>query len=122
MRIIVTGSRDHSDAVLITRALNDAHQQGARSSVNLVVVHGGCTGADDLADKWATQRGIAVEVHPAEWAVYGKNAGPLRNQYMADLGAELCLAFPLPGSRGTWDMIRRAVDAGITTHIHPERA
>jgi hypothetical protein len=32
---------------------------------------------------------------------------------MVDLGADLCLAFPMPRSRGTWDCVRRAKKAGI---------
>lgn len=48
---------------------------------------------------------------------YGKPnfscAGLVRNQLMVDLGADICLAFPLPGSRGTWDCMGRAEAAGI---------
>lgn len=32
---------------------------------------------------------------------------------MVDLGADLCLAFPLPDSRGTKDCMARAKKAGI---------
>lgn len=42
----------------------------------------------------------------------------IRNQEMADRGADLCLAFPGPESVGTWDMIRKARAAGIPVHIH----
>jgi hypothetical protein len=39
---------------------------------------------------------------------------------MASLGAKLCLAFPRKGgSRGTWDCIRKAADAGIPVRIYP---
>jgi len=30
---------------------------------------------------------------------------------------DLCLAFPSPGSIGTWDMIRRAARAGIRVRV-----
>jgi hypothetical protein len=32
--------------------------------------------------------------------------------------ARLCLAFPTPSSRGTWDMVRRATAAGIEVEVH----
>jgi hypothetical protein len=32
---------------------------------------------------------------------------------MVSLGADICLAFPQPGSKGTWDCARKAADAGI---------
>jgi hypothetical protein len=36
---------------------------------------------------------------------------------MVSLGADLCLGFPGPGSKGTWDCLRKAVDAGIPTRV-----
>lgn len=42
------------------------------------------------------------------------SAGGVRNQEMVNLGGYLvCLAFPLAGSRGTWDCVARARVAGI---------
>ncbi len=75
-----------------------------------VLVHGGATGADDLAAQWAERFGIEAEAHPAQWSI-GRKAGPLRNAKMARLGAALCVAFP--GNDGTADMIRKAKAAGI---------
>jgi hypothetical protein len=51
---------------------------------------------------------------------YCPGAGGRRNQAMADAQprARLCLAFPTPGSRGTWDMVRRATAAGIEVEVH----
>ena len=74
-----------------------------------------------------------MERHPADWptcgrlcpddggkhrrtrdgATYCPLAGHARNQDMADLGADVCLAFPTKNSRGTLDMIKRAEAAGI---------
>jgi hypothetical protein len=81
----------------------------------VIIVHGAnLQGADRHAADWARENEIAQEPHPADWARHGRAAGPIRNQEMIDAGADVCLAFPLPQSRGTVDCIRRAKEAGIT--------
>lgn len=114
-RILVTGSRDWTDREAIAHALLDVRDQ-PRPGVpsRMVLVHGACpTGADAIADEWATAWGWEVERHPAEWETHGRAAGPIRNQKMVDLGADVCLAFPLPGSRGTRHCMGAAERAGI---------
>jgi hypothetical protein len=112
-RILVTGSRRWSDRAAVGHALATAY----RLWRPIVIVHGGCpTGADAMAATWAQRAGVECEVWPAEWAAYGRAAGPIRNALMVEAGARLCLAFPLPGSRGTEDCIRRAEAAGIPVH------
>lgn len=117
-RILVTGSRQWpwERYAVIARALFDEHEDGA------VLVTGGCpTGADDLALAiWRANAGptCTSEIHPADWDRYGRSAGPRRNQAMVDLGADVCLAFVLPGSRGTWDCVRKAKAAGIPTKVY----
>ena len=111
MRILVTGSRDWADAASVFRALD---QTAAEASYReITIVHGGARGADGFAHIWAIRNGFTVERHPANWRMSGKAAGFLRNQHMINLGADVCLAFPLGVSRGTRDCMRRAEAAGI---------
>jgi len=35
---------------------------------------------------------------------------------MVALGAKLCIGFPGPRSRGTWDCLEKATNAGIETY------
>lgn len=89
----------------------------------LVVVQGECPygGVDRWAKEWAVNVGVEgrveVECFPADWKRLGKRAGVVRNSRMVAEGADLCLAFPGPGSKGTWDCARRAVDAGIPVRM-----
>lgn len=86
---------------------------------DVTIVHGDCpTGADAAARRWAVDRGAVEERHPADWKRHGKAAGPIRNQEMADAGAEKCLAFWDGQSRGTKDMMDRARKAGIATSYY----
>lgn len=116
-RVIVTGSRDWRDSATVFLALNDLlHEHDDR----LVLVHGAClTGADGIADWWAKDavekfgHDVTVERHPANWDRHDRAAGPIRNQEMVDLGADVLLAFQVGNSRGTADCIRRAEKADI---------
>jgi hypothetical protein len=121
MRILITGSRHTTpdDAQVVWQAL-DAWVPFALPGVPLIIVHGACPygGVDLNADEWAVQNPSAVpERHPADWDHLGKAAGMARNSHMVALGAEVCLGFPGRGSRGTWDCLKKAVDAGIPTRV-----
>lgn len=83
-----------------------------------VLVHGAATGADTMAGKIAKELGWQVEEYPADWNKHGKAAGPIRNQQMVDLGADICLAFPLGESRGTRHCMKAAERAGIKVVNH----
>lgn len=112
MRILVTGSRNWENEARIRFAFRTMAQQYA--ATDITVVHGACpTGADALADKIAREWGFHVETHPADWGTHGKRAGFVRNAHMADLGADMCLAFPLGESKGT----RMMMDLAMKKHI-----
>lgn len=115
-RVIVTGSRHWTDTQAIWDKLDwAATNYWVDPRGGMIIVHGDAPGTDVIAGEWTRlpwKRAIE-EPHPADWDKYGKAAGPRRNQEMVDLGAELCLAFPLGESRGTRDCMRRAEAAGI---------
>jgi len=118
-RILVTGSRDWTDAETIRRALSEAWHKLGRPR-DAVLVQGECHlgGADKIAaDTWAGW-GYPVEGHPAERDANGRVLGPERNARMVALGADLCLAFPLPSSRGTRNCMRLAREAGIPVLVY----
>jgi len=74
------------------------------------VVSGGASGADNFGERWAEYHGISVLIFPADWYRYGKAAGPIRNEAMAE-HADICILFP--GGTGTADMKRRAIAHGL---------
>jgi hypothetical protein len=85
---------------------------------SIIIVHGQCPygGVDLWAEQWAINRRQRFERHPADWDKYGKPAGMIRNGEMVALGADLCIGFPGPKSRGTWDCLQKATDAGIRNY------
>ncbi len=120
-RILVTGTRDMltpGNKVAINRPIWSEIRKARTQGRPVILVHGDCpTGVDAHVKSFRIGLDVTIEAHPANWAMLGKAAGPMRNQEMVDLGAEVCLGFPRPGSRGTHDCIRRAELAGIRTIV-----
>lgn len=115
MRMLITGSREYTDKEIIIDAIEK--YLGDEYIEDVIIIEGGARGADRIAQQHALDMGYIVETYPANWDKYGKKAGSIRNQEMVDAGADICLAFPLEGSIGTYDCIRRAKKAGIETII-----
>lgn len=113
MRVIVCGTRQRVPASVNRWLLERLGHLAADSTV----IEGGSTGIDNLARRIAEALGIRVETFKARWDLYGKGAGPKRNQAMLDSGVDLVIALPGKYSRGTFDMIRRANKAGVPVEI-----
>ena len=119
-RILITGSR-HFDPhnprnyQLMHQALSTTAQKlYAAGAADITVVHGGASGADTLADIIASSLGFTIERYPAQWHLYGKKAGPIRNEEMVARGADIVLAFPAAVSPGTKHCMSVAHRSGIT--------
>lgn len=127
MRVLVTGSRDWEGVqkefqmqMILDTLLAFTDQIGTK----LTIIHGACpTGADQVADRWARRRdaeGVTVVTYPADWRVYGKAAGPRRNEVMVSTSrADMCLAFLRANSSGTLHTVALAREAGMPTYIIP---
>ena len=117
MRVLVCGGRDFDDWDLLSHSLYEVFDNGMRNlSEPFTVITGDACGADWLARAWAKYQAIEYPVKyvgfPANWKVYGKAAGGIRNQQMLDEGKpDLVVAFP--GGVGTADMVRRAKKANV---------
>ena len=121
-RILVTGSRDWTEETTIEHAIKTELAVAAALDPppsRVVLIHGAgqgrnrAPGADTIADRIAARWQISREAYPANWKRYGRGAGPRRNQGMVDLGAQVCLAFPLGESTGTRGTMHKAERAGI---------
>lgn len=108
MRVLVCGGRRYMDTAECFGLLDQVH---AETPVTLVL-HGACSGADMMGERWAYRHRIPSQAFFARWAEEGRRAGPLRNQRMLDEGKPDVVVV-LPGGRGTADMVRRAKGAGV---------
>src|SRR4051794_36561686 len=91
MRIIVTGDRYWACHKLAADIL---HRLVRRYGPDIVIVHGAGTGVEESFATACAGLGIAQEAHPVsdrEWQMRGERAVSVRNQWMIDLGAGMCL-------------------------------
>ena len=85
LRIIVAGSRDFNNFNLLsmnlTKYLSEKVEENIIYSPNQVeFVSGTARGADTLGEKYAYIHGYNVKRFPANWDLYGKRAGYIRNE------------------------------------------
>lgn len=106
--VLVCGSRKFNDRVALNMVLDAAHTYNPIK----MMITGGATGADTLADDWARHNAVPRRVFKANWKKYGNPAGPIRNgQMLVEGKPDVVIAFP--GGDGTADMIRQAEAAGV---------
>jgi len=85
------------------------------------IIQGEARGADTIAKNIAVFLGIHVLGFPAQWGLYGKAAGPMRNRQMLDQGKpDLVVGFhdQIHHSKGTKDMLLKAATAGIPSTLY----
>lgn len=127
-RILVFGGRTYFNEARIYHVLDAAVERLGLTEI----IHGDhYDGADAIAKQWAVERGIPHTPFPANWSdlshpdariktrrdgtQYDANAGPRRNQAMADAKPDAAIGFP--GDRGSRDMLRRCRTAGIEPYL-----
>lgn len=113
-RLIIAGSRDITDPATFDAAF---YGSDFWSEPIDAVIHGGARGVDAMADAWAREWVIHVEVYPADWKTHGRAAGPIRNRLMASKATSL-LAIWDGVSPGTASMIREARAARLIVEIY----
>ena len=124
--VLVTGSRRWREREAIAVVLRRYPAE------RTVLIHGGCDGADKIAESVASELGMMVLSVPAPWEKYRrdgkiKQAGPDRNSAMVRMLRILrwtgayscdCHAFPLGGSVGTLNCVRKARAAKFKVTEH----
>lgn len=134
LHVVVTSSRTWQNRNLIYQALGAAIRCSADGRVK--VAHGQArTGGDRFAGVWADKVPNAInDPWPADWERYGKRAGFIRNEEMADQNPPLqvCLAFVNPciksdclrsdehDSHGTANMIKACEQRDIPVEAFRE--
>ncbi|MEI6144994.1 MAG: AIPR family protein [Methylococcales bacterium] len=96
--IAIVGSRDFDNYELLKAELNKIEIKK--------IITGGAKGADSLAEHYAHEHNIAVDVYKPDWKL-GRHAGILRNKVMVD-NAEEVIAFWNGESYGTLSTIKYA--------------
>jgi len=113
MRLLITGDRRWHNGQRMAEILKRLHE-GKTGPID-VIIEGGARGADILSRKIAWGMGIPVIEHLANWEIDGKSARLIRNSRMLMFKPTLVIAFHnnLIESKGTKDMIKKAITAGL---------
>jgi hypothetical protein len=106
MRLIIAGSRCFEDFDYVSQRVD------ALPFKPTAIISGGARGVDQLGEWYAYQNNIPLEIYPAKWQKFGKSAGYIRNQEMANNAAAL-IAFWDGESKGTKHMINIALEKGL---------
>lgn len=125
-RVIIAGGRDFArngwdkyDWNLLYTTM-DKLLQNKRRTHRIVVLCGMAKGADMAGNRYALQRRFLVRYFPADWQEYGKKAGPIRNDLMAQ-NADALVAFWDGQSPGTKNMIETAKKYNLQVRVIPYR-
>lgn len=113
MKCIIAGSRHITDKYLVHKAIEACPWQGSITEV----VCGGASGVDNIGWRWAAAQAITVHHMRADWATYGKAAGPIRNHQMANYADALILIWD-GKSKGSADMKRWAEYMQLRIYEH----
>lgn len=101
MKLLIAGSRNYYDYEEFSDIMNFIHKK-----YNITeIVSGGARGADTLAERWSKKNNISIKIFKANWDMYGKSAGFIRNtemhNYLSQFENRMCLCFWDGQSRGT---------------------
>ena len=113
MKVIIAGSRDFDDYEKLCGYCDYLLQ----NKDDIEIVSGTARGADKLGERYAEERGYPVKRFAANWDKYGKRAGFIRNEDMAE-HADALIAFWVDESRGTEHMIQIANDKKLQIRIY----
>ena len=114
-RVIVAGTRTFDDYEFLCYHC-DYFLSEMRKKRRIVIVSGRANGADQMGERYARERGYSLRTYPANWERYGKRAGPIRNELMAQ-NADALIAYWDGRSPGTMNMIDMARDYGLLVRI-----
>lgn len=104
----IVGSRTFNDYELMKDKLKDGNITS--------IVSGGARGADKLAEVYADEMNLFIEVINANWQLYGKAAGAIRNKLIINK-VEQVYAFWDGISPGTKDAINLADKSKIPVYV-----
>ena len=103
IKVIIAGGRSFDDY----KGLCKVADYKLSNQTEIEIVSGTASGADQLGEKYAKERGYALKRMPANWTKYGLSAGYKRNEEMAIYGDAL-IVFWNGKSKGTKHMIELA--------------
>lgn len=125
LRVIIAGSRSFTNYDLLSDKSSKIILEILRNNDNISdieIVSGTARGADELGEQFAEIEGYSAVKYPANWDLFGRRAGYIRNTEMAQYAVNddsygVLIAFWDGMSRGTKNMIDIAEEYGLEVHV-----
>lgn len=135
VRIIIAGGRDFNNYELMKESIDNTLTKLSIKNLStglgnypagflhgVEFISGTARGADVLGEVIVSERGWQVIRFPADWDTYGKSAGYIRNEQMAEYAMSedsygVLLAFWDGQSKGTKHMIDLAKKHGLDIYV-----
>jgi len=112
MKIAIVGTRTFTDYGLLQSSVTEIIPIDSITEI----VSGGAKGADALAKRYAKDNNIKYVEFPARWNLYGKMAGPKRNEEIAKY-VDILIAFWDGSSIGTRNVINWGHRKNCIVHV-----
>ena len=121
MRVIIAGSRDFNNYEYLRDKVDEYLK--SNPSNTLEIISGTARGADTLGSIYAEEHNIHLTEMPAQWEMYGRSAGIIRNNEMINYASAsrekgVLIAFWDGKSRGTEHTIREARKQGLEVKVY----
>lgn len=122
LRIIIAGSRNFNDYLLLEKTVFNIVNTINKSDNIIKIISGGAKGADSLGEKFAKNFKFDIVRFIPDWNKLGKRAGYVRNEQMAkyaiqDNSKGILIAFWDGISKGTMHMINLAKKYNLEIYI-----
>jgi len=111
MKVIIAGGRNFSDY----EKLKSFCDETLSDNTDIEIVSGKASGADNLGEQYAKEKGYPVKEFPADWKL-GRGAGYIRNTQMANYSDAL-IVFWDGKSKGSKNMIETARNKSLKIYV-----
>lgn len=100
IKLLVCGSRTINNSEWVFSEIEKYISESNLQYSDIHIIEGEASGVDKISKQFAQSKNIPVIEMPADWKVYGRAAGPIRNERMVRL-CDQCLILWDGKSRGT---------------------
>lgn len=110
IRIAIVGSREFASESKVRDFVRSLMSMWGldEEPFGVEIVSGGAPGPDSWAEDEARKLKIPVNIHYAQWELYGKSAGMIRNGLIV-ADSDIIIAFWDGKSKGTLDTINKSI-------------
>lgn len=117
IRLLIAGSRTFDDYGRLEMECKELLLSLAPlQPTDICIISGTAKGADKLGERFAEKYGFCIERFPANWDLYGKSAGYIRNRQMSFV-ANYALIFWDGKSKGTEGMVGLCKEQNINLKV-----